>query len=60
MKHEETYIPMEDVLIKVKYHKDITEADKKEFKRHLNIIFKNGKTEPKQFQEQKKVRDRIS
>ena len=60
MKHEETSIPMEDVLIRIKYHPDITEKDKKDFKHHLNIILKDGKTESKQLQEQKKVRDRIS
>ena len=37
--NEETFIPMEDVIIKIKYHPDITEKDKKEFKRHLYLMY---------------------
>ena len=60
MKHEETFIPMDDVLISIKYHPDITEKDKQEFKHHVGRILRNGKTEPKQLPKQEKVRDRVS
>jgi len=59
MKHE-TFIPMDDVMVKIKYHPDITEKDKKEFKHHLSLILRYGKTEPKQLPKQEEVRDRLS
>ena len=43
MKHEETFIPMEDVLISIKYHPDITEKEKQDFKKSLNLIINNDK-----------------
>jgi hypothetical protein len=44
--NEETYIPIKNVLIKIKYHPDITEKDKEEFKKHLDfIVVKEQKTE---------------
>lgn len=44
--NEETYIPIKDVLIKIKYHPDITEKDKEKFKNDLDfIVIKEQKTE---------------
>jgi hypothetical protein len=41
--NQETYIPMEDVLISIKYHPDITEKEKQDFKKSLNLIINNDK-----------------
>ena len=40
----EDYISYEDVKVKIKYHKDITEAERNKFKQQLNIVLK-GKNE---------------
>lgn len=36
----EDYISYEDVKVKVKYHKDITEAERNKFKQQLGIVLK--------------------
>ena len=36
----EDYISYEDVKVKIKYHKDITEAERNKFKQQLNIVLK--------------------
>lgn len=36
----EDYISYEDVKVKIKYHKDITEAERSKFKQQLNIVLK--------------------
>lgn len=41
--NQETYIPMENVLISIKYHPDITEKEKQDFKKSLNLIINNDK-----------------
>lgn len=61
----EDYISYDDVRVKVKYHKDITEAERNKFKQQLGIVLK-GKNEEDakrrsqtvRLQEQKEVRDR--
>jgi DnaJ-class molecular chaperone len=45
----ETYIPMEDVLIKVKYHPDITKEEKAQFEEIVKGIYMTDKRKKKVF-----------
>ena len=39
----ENYIPMEDVLIRIKYHPDITKQEKEQFKESIKGIYMTEK-----------------
>lgn len=39
----ETFIPMEDVLIRIKYHPDITKVEKEQFKEAIKGIYMTEK-----------------
>jgi len=43
----ETYIPMEDVLIRVKYHPDITKEEKAQFEEMVKGIYMTDKRRDK-------------
>jgi len=45
----ETYIPMEDVLIRVKYHPDITKEEKAQFEEQVKGIYMTEKRKKKVF-----------
>ena len=45
----ETYIPMEDVLIRVKYHPDITKEEKAQFEEQVKGIYMSDKRKKKVF-----------
>jgi hypothetical protein len=45
----ETYIPMEDVLIRVKYHPDITKEEKAEFEEIVKGLYMTDKRKKKVF-----------
>ena len=45
----ETFIPMEDVLIRVKYHPDITKEEKAQFEEIVNGIYMTDKRKKKVF-----------
>ena len=45
----ETYIPMEDVLIRVKYHPDITKEQKAEFEEIVKCLYMSDKRKKKVF-----------
>jgi hypothetical protein len=45
----ETYIPMEDVLIRVKYHPDITKEEKAKFEEIVKGIYMTDKRKKKVF-----------
>ena len=45
----ETYIPMEDVLIRVKYHPDITKEEKAEFEEIVKGLYMTDKKKKKVF-----------
>ena len=45
----ETYIPMEDVLIRVKYHPDITKEEKAQFEEIVKGIYMSDKRKKKVF-----------
>ena len=45
----ETYIPMEDVLIRVKYHPDITKEEKAEFEEIVKGLYMTDKRKKKEF-----------
>jgi DnaJ-class molecular chaperone len=45
----ETYIPMEDVLIRVKYHPDITKEEKAQFEEIVKGIYMTDKRKKKVF-----------
>jgi hypothetical protein len=45
----ETYIPMEDVLIKVKYHPDITKEEKAQFEEIVKGLYMTDKRKEKVF-----------
>jgi len=45
----ETYIPMEDVLIRVKYHLDITKEEKAQFEEQVKGIYMTDKRKKKVF-----------
>jgi len=45
----ETYIPMEDVLIRVKYHPDITKEEKAQFEEQVKGIYMSDKRNKKVF-----------
>jgi len=45
----ETYIPMEDVLIRVKYHPDITKQEKAQFEEIVKGIYMTEKRKKKVF-----------
>lgn len=58
----EDYISYEDVKVKVRYHKDITEAERIKFKQQLGIVLKGKNeedakrgTQTVRLQEQKKI-----
>ena len=51
----ENYIPMEDVLIRIKYHPDISKAEKEQFKEAIKGIYMTEKgkekmNKPKKYQ----------
>jgi hypothetical protein len=51
----ENYIPMEDVLIRIKYHPDITKEEKEQFKESIKGIYMTEKgkvkmNKPKKYQ----------
>ena len=61
----EDFISYEDVMVKVRYHKSITENERNKFKQQLNIVLKGKKEEDAKrrsqtvrLQEPKEVRDR--
>ena len=41
--NNETFIPMEDVLIRIKYHPDITKQEKEQFKEAIKGIYMTDK-----------------
>lgn len=45
----ENYIPMEDVLIRIKYHPDITKQEKEQFKEAIKGIYMTEKGKEKTF-----------
>lgn len=45
----ETFIPMEDVIIRVKYHRDITKKEKAEFEEQVKGIYMSDKRKKKVF-----------
>ena len=45
----ETYIPMEDVLIRVKYHPDITKEEKAKFEEIVKGLYMTDKRKKKVF-----------
>ena len=45
----ETYIPMEDVLIRVKYHPDITKEEKAQFEEVVKGLYMTDKRKEKVF-----------
>ena len=45
----ETYIPMEDVLIRVKYHPDITKEEKAQFEEIVKGLYMTDKRKKKVF-----------
>lgn len=45
----ETFIPAEDVLIRIKYHPDITEKEKQMFKENLSAIYMTDKRKEQTF-----------
>ena len=45
----ETYIPIEDVLIRVKYHPDITKEEKAQFEEIVKGIYMTDKRKKKVF-----------
>jgi hypothetical protein len=45
----ETYIPMQDVLIRVKYHPDITKEEKAQFEEIVKGIYMTDKRKKKVF-----------
>ena len=45
----ENYIPMEDVLIRVKYHPDITKEEKAEFEEIVKGLYMTDKRKKKVF-----------
>ena len=51
----ENYIPMEDVLIRIKYHPDISKEEKEQFKESIKGIYMTEKgkekiNKPKKYQ----------
>ena len=61
---KEHYIEMHDAMINMKLRADMNDIELKRFTERLSSILSkkqdNGKTEPKQLQKQKKVRNRTS
>ena len=54
----ENYIPMEDVLIRIKYHPDISKAEKEQFKEAIKGIYMTDKgkvkmNKPKKYQNER-------
>ena len=54
----ENYIPMEDVLIRIKYHPDITKQEKEQFKESIKGIYMTEKgkvkmNKPKKYQNER-------
>ena len=54
----ETFIPMEDVLIRIKYHPDISKAEKEQFKEAIKGIYMTDKgkvkmNKPKKYQNER-------
>lgn len=45
----ENYIPFEDVMIKIKFHPDITKEDKERYKETLKGLFMTDKRKEKTF-----------
>ena len=58
----ETFIPMEDVLIRIKYHPDISKQEKEQFKESIKGIYMTDKgkekmNKPKKYQNERNTRD---
>lgn len=56
----ENYIPMEDVLVRIKYHPDITKEEKEQFKESIKGIYitERGKVKinkPKKYQNENNI-----
>lgn len=45
----ETFIPAEDVLIRIKYHPDITQKERERFKEQLSAIYMTDKRKEQTF-----------
>jgi len=45
----ETFIPAEDILIKIKYHKDISQEEKKKYEQSIKGLFMTKKSKEKTF-----------
>jgi hypothetical protein len=58
--NEETFIPAQDVLAKIKYHPDITEKDKQDFKYLVSQIWMTEETREKNKLPIKKNQDRAT
>jgi hypothetical protein len=54
----ENYIPMEDVLISIKYHPDITKQEKEQFKEAIKGIYMTEKGMGKTFKQVIKNQER--
>ena len=58
----ENYIPMEDVLIRIKYHPDISKEEKEKFKESIKGIYMTEKgrekiNKPKKYQNERNIRN---
>jgi hypothetical protein len=49
----ENYIPFEDVMIKIKFHPDITKEDKERYKESLKGLFMTDKRKKQTFKQVK-------
>jgi len=54
----ENYIPFEDVMIKIKFHPDITKEDKERYKESLKGLFMTDKRKKQTFKEVKSNQER--
>ena len=54
----ENYIPFEDVMIKIKFHPDITNEDKERYKETLKGLFMTDKRKEKTFKQVKSNQQR--
>ena len=54
----ETFIPMEDVLIRVKYHPDITKEEKAQFEEIVKGLYMTDKRKKKVFKPVTKTQQR--
>jgi hypothetical protein len=54
----ENYIPFEDVMIKIKFHPDITKEDKERYKESLKGLFMTDKRKEQTFKKVKSNQQR--